>query len=107
MEQRPRDARPREERQLGLSVALLLVGLRRLARAVEEERAEGDEAAEDDDETVTLPATRNCLNLVLCNEGVMRFTKYISATAPGSRWDIMNEYEITPDDDEEDGDNKD
>ena len=65
------------------------------------------EAAEDDDETVTLPATRNCLNLVLCNEGVMRFTKYISATAPGSRWDIMNEYEITPDDDEEDGDNKD
>ncbi|QDZ20296.1 oxoglutarate/iron-dependent oxygenase [Chloropicon primus] len=58
-----------------------------------------NEAADEDDETVTLPATNNCLNLVLSCEGVMRFTKYISATAPGSRWDIMNEFEITPDDD--------
>ena len=62
------------------------------------------ETGEEDDETITLPATRNCLNLVLCNEGVMRFTKYVSAMAPGSRWDILNEYEITPEDDDDDDD---
>jgi Rps23 Pro-64 3,4-dihydroxylase Tpa1-like proline 4-hydroxylase len=59
------------------------------------------ETREEDDETITLPATRNCLNLVLSNEGVMKFTKYVSANAPGSRWDIINEYEITPEDDED------
>ena len=59
-----------------------------------------NEAGDENDETVTLPATWNCLSLVLCTESVMRFTKYVSATAPGSRWDIMNEYEVNlPDDD--------
>ena len=59
---------------------------------------EGDE----DDETITLPAARNCLNLVLCNESVMRFTKYLSSCAPGSRYDILSEYLITPQDDSDD-----
>ena len=59
-----------------------------------------NEAGDENDETVTLPATWNCLSLVLCTESVMKFTKYVSATAPGSRWDIMNEYEVNlPDDD--------
>mmetsp|Transcript_11634 Transcript_11634/g.29619 ORF Transcript_11634/g.29619 Transcript_11634/m.29619 type:complete len:580 (+) Transcript_11634:194-1933(+) len=61
-------------------------------------------AENEDDETVTLPATGNCLNLVLCNEGVMRFTKYISADAGGSRWDILNEYQITTEDDDDEDD---
>ena len=60
------------------------------------------EADEEDDETVTLPAAANCLNLVLCNESVMRFTKYVSASAPGSRWDLLNEFQVTPDDDDDD-----
>ena len=39
----------------------------------------------------------------------LRFIKYISASAPGSRYDICAEYEIEPiaddDDDEKDDDN--
>ena len=56
---------------------------------------------DEDDETVTLPASNNCLNLVLCNENVMRFTKYVSAQAAGSRWDILTEYHIDEEEEEE------
>ena len=38
----------------------------------------------------------------------MRFVKYVSASAPGSRWDVTVEYEIVQpegdEDNEEDGD---
>jgi hypothetical protein len=32
--------------------------------------------------------------MVLRDERVMRFVKYVSAAAPGSRWDICGEYEV-------------
>jgi len=32
----------------------------------------------------------------------MRFVKYVSASAPGSRWDVAVEYEIVQPEEEED-----
>ena len=54
-----------------------------------------DEGAEDDDGTLlTVQPGFNRLLLVLRDEGVMRFVKYVSAAAQGSRWDICGEYEV-------------
>ena len=36
----------------------------------------------------------NTLNVVLRDEGVMRFVKYLGASAGGSRWDIAAEYTV-------------
>lgn len=47
----------------------------------------------------------NCLSLVLRDEGLMRFVKYLSAQAPGSRWDVSGVY--VPEDDSDDDDNDD
>lgn len=58
--------------------------------------AEGmDEDGDEDDGTLlTVQPGFNRLLLVLRDEGVMRFVKYISAAAEGSRWDVCGEYEI-------------
>jgi len=59
----------------------------------------GEEEEEEEDNTTSLlsvSAMNNTLNLVMRDEGVMKFIKYVSANAPGSRWDIAVEYEITP-----------
>lgn len=56
-----------------------------------------EDADEDDEDESTLLATQpgfNKLLLVLRDERVMRFVKYVSAAAPGSRWDICGEYEV-------------
>jgi Rps23 Pro-64 3,4-dihydroxylase Tpa1-like proline 4-hydroxylase len=42
----------------------------------------------------------NSLNLVLRDEGLMRFVKYVSCQAPGSRWDVA--AAMLPQDDSED-----
>lgn len=56
------------------------------------------EGVEDEDEEdgtlLTVQPGFNRLLLVLRDEGVMRFVKYISAAADGSRWDVCGEYEI-------------
>ena len=52
---------------------------------------------DDEDDESTLLSTQpgfNKLLLVLRDERVMRFVKYVSAAAPGSRWDICGEYEV-------------
>ncbi|KAF8484723.1 Oxoglutarate and iron-dependent oxygenase degradation C-term-domain-containing protein [Russula ochroleuca] len=50
---------------------------------------------EDDDSTLlTVHPGFNHLLLVLRDEGVMRFVKYVSAAAEGSRWDVCGEYEV-------------
>ena len=60
---------------------------------------------EDDGPLVQTIARSNTLSLVLLDEGVMRFVKYVGGAAPGSRWDIANDYRIVPGEDEdEDGD---
>lgn len=54
-----------------------------------------DMDAEDDSGTLltTMPSF-NSLLLVLRDQHVMRFVKYVSAAAAGSRWDVCGEYEV-------------
>jgi hypothetical protein len=49
---------------------------------------------EDDSTLLTVQASFNRLLLVLRDERVMHFVKYVSAAAEGSRWDICAEYEV-------------
>ncbi|KAI8368312.1 Oxoglutarate and iron-dependent oxygenase degradation C-term-domain-containing protein [Radiomyces spectabilis] len=71
----------------------------------EEEDAAVYRAADDDGALLTLAAGCNELSIVLRDEGVMRFIKYVSARAPGSRWDVSYEYDL-PEEDEEDNDDE-
>lgn len=66
-------------------------------------------AADEDGALLTLPAGQNELSIVLRDEGVLRFVKYVSAKAPGSRWDISYEYDLPQDfnDDEDEEENED
>jgi prolyl 3-hydroxylase /prolyl 3,4-dihydroxylase len=74
-------------------------------------RGNGDVDTEDSDEEdddggtlLTVQPGFNRLLLVLRDEGVMRFVKYVSAAAEGSRWDVCGEFEIgMVDVDESDG----
>lgn len=47
-------------------------------------------------------AAHNCLSLVLRDEGLMRFVKYVSGAAPGSRLDVAMEYVLEDDGEESD-----
>ncbi|THG97153.1 hypothetical protein EW026_g4810 [Hermanssonia centrifuga] len=56
---------------------------------------ESDQSDDEDDGTLlTVQPGFNRLLLVLRDEKVMRFVKYVSAAAEGSRWDVCGEYEI-------------
>ena len=72
-----------------------------LADEDEEKPAEVYRGPQDDDESGVLNVSPsfNCLSLVLRDEGLMRFVKYLSAQAPGSRWDVAGVY--VPEDDSE------
>ncbi|CAM0138923.1 putative component of NuA3 histone acetyltransferase complex [Umbelopsis sp. WA50703] len=70
----------------------------------EEEDPSTYKAADDDGALLTLSPGTNVLSVVLRDEGVMRFIKYVSARAPGSRWDVSFEYDLPEDDDEDDDD---
>lgn len=54
---------------------------------------------DDDGALLTVSAGWNVLNLVLRDSGLLKFIKYISARAPGSRWDLAFEFEMPEDDD--------
>jgi prolyl 3-hydroxylase /prolyl 3,4-dihydroxylase len=69
---------------------------------------ESDAAAEvyrrdDGEETgvLNVNAAQNSLNLILRDEGLMKFVKYVSCKAPGSRWDIVETFLPEDDDDDE------
>ncbi|KAG2156423.1 nuclear protein [Suillus clintonianus] len=66
----------------------------------------GEQEDDDDESTLlTVQPSFNRLLLVLRDEGVMRFVKYVSASAAGSRWDICGEFNVgMVQDDEEDED---
>jgi prolyl 3-hydroxylase /prolyl 3,4-dihydroxylase len=64
-----------------------------------------EEDEEDDSTLLTVQPGFNRLLLVLRDERVMRFVKYVSAAAEGSRWDVCAEYEVgmmQEDDDDDD-----
>lgn len=61
------------------------------------------EDEEDESTLLTVQPSFNRLLLVLRDEGVMRFVKYVSAAAAGSRWDLCAEFNVgMVQDDEED-----
>ncbi|KAA8492330.1 Prolyl 3,4-dihydroxylase OGFOD1 [Porphyridium purpureum] len=61
--------------------------------------------ADEDDEgpLASFQASFNTLTLVARDPGVMRFIKYVSAGAPGSRWDISAEFKVNEGDAESEG----
>ncbi|KAF7302065.1 Nuclear protein [Mycena indigotica] len=72
--------------------------------------SEGDVSMADDEEDSTLLTVQpgfNRLLLVLRDERVMRFVKYVSASAEGSRWDVCGEYEVGMVEREDDSDPED
>jgi hypothetical protein len=60
---------------------------------------------EDDSGVINVSAACNSLNLLMRDEGLMKFVKYLSFLAPSSRWDVAMEYrpEDDSDDEEEEG----
>ncbi|KAI9268010.1 Oxoglutarate and iron-dependent oxygenase degradation C-term-domain-containing protein [Phascolomyces articulosus] len=67
----------------------------------EEEDPATYKAADEEGALLTMTAGANELSLVLRDEGVMRFIKYVSARAPGSRWDVAFEYDLPEEEEEE------
>lgn len=65
-------------------------------------KSAGDD--EDDGILFSQPAAWNNLAIVLRDNGVLRFTKYVSKSAKGDRWDVCAEYgvEFGEDDDDDD-----
>jgi hypothetical protein len=53
-----------------------------------------DEEEEGDSTLLAVQPGFNRLLLVLRDERVMRFVKFVSAAAEGSRWDVCGEYEV-------------
>lgn len=47
---------------------------------------------EEEDDVLSVFAASNALSLVLRRPDAMRFVKYVSASAPSSRWDVVAEY---------------
>jgi hypothetical protein len=71
---------------------------------VDDSDADADEDEDEDSTLLTVQPGFNRLLMVLRDERVMHFVKYVSAAAPGSRWDVCAEFEIgmVLNDDEED-----
>lgn len=69
-----------------------------------DEENDGAEAAEsyrhrptdDEDEgLLNVNAATNALSLVLRDRSTMKFVKYVNCSAPGSRWDVAAEYDLS------------
>ncbi|KAI9504568.1 Oxoglutarate and iron-dependent oxygenase degradation C-term-domain-containing protein, partial [Coemansia spiralis] len=59
-------------------------------------------AEEDDGILLTTPAAWNTLNVAMREPSIVKFVKYVSASAPCSRWDVSFEYSIPADDNDND-----
>ncbi|KAK8844696.1 hypothetical protein IAR55_006545 [Kwoniella newhampshirensis] len=66
--------------------------------------SDSDSEDGDDGPLLTQPVSFNKLLLVLRDPGVMKFVKYLSAGAKGSRWDVSAELEVGVLEEEEDDD---
>jgi prolyl 3-hydroxylase /prolyl 3,4-dihydroxylase len=56
------------------------------------------EEEEDNDVIFANPASWNVLSVVLRDQGLLRFVKYVSRSAKGDRWDVMGNFEVEDDD---------
>ncbi|TDL29637.1 hypothetical protein BD410DRAFT_736691 [Rickenella mellea] len=65
------------------------------AQSPNDDQDDDDPMEDDADGTLlTVQPGFNRLLLVLRDEGVMHFVKYVSAAATGSRWDVCGEFEV-------------
>lgn len=56
------------------------------------------EGGNDGSDLLSVQAAHNACSIVLRDPGTLRFVKFVSARAPGSRWDIELVHEIHPED---------
>ena len=59
-----------------------------------------------DDALSSSPAEWNRLSIVLRDQGVLKFVKYVSAAAQGDRWDLAGEFGVIVKDDDDEGDER-
>ncbi|KAF8607665.1 hypothetical protein BDV93DRAFT_536573 [Ceratobasidium sp. AG-I] len=64
------------------------------AKAQQEDEDMSEDGEDEDGTLLTVQPGFNRLLIALRDEGVMKFVKYVSAAAPGSRWDISGEWEV-------------
>lgn len=66
-------------------------------------------AADEDDDSVLISETpkKNELILIARDPDLLRFTKYVSKNAKGSRWDVLGQYVCEEDDEEEEEEEED
>lgn len=57
-------------------------------------RSAGEEEEDDDPVLLTSQASWNSMTLILRDTGVLKFVKYVSKSAPGSRWDISCQWNV-------------
>lgn len=55
-----------------------------------------DKKEDEEEELLSISASTNTLNLIKRRRNQMHFVKYVSAAAPGSRWDVAVEYAAVP-----------
>ena len=67
------------------------------AAVYEREGAEG-EGGDDGGDLLSVEAQHNTLSVVLRDPGTLRFVKFVSTDAPGSRWDVELVCDLHPDD---------
>lgn len=60
----------------------------------EEEEQEEEDDSDDSPTLLNLPPTFNTLSVALRDEGTLHFVKYLSASAPADRWDVVGEYSV-------------
>ena len=65
----------------------------------------GDE--DEGNQLLSVASAANTLNLVMRDEGTMKFVKYVSHAAPSSRWDVAAVYEVDQDDTDSDDEDDD
>ncbi|KAN0061740.1 putative component of NuA3 histone acetyltransferase complex [Thecaphora frezii] len=68
---------------------------------------DGDDDSDFDGVLLNLTPSFNTLSVVLRDEGVLRFVKYLSASAGGSRWDVIGEFEVGAIEEEEEEEEED
>ncbi|KAK0527068.1 putative component of NuA3 histone acetyltransferase complex [Tilletia horrida] len=69
----------------------------------EEEDDDDDDDEDFDGVLLNLTPSFNTLSVVLRDEGVMRFIKYLGAAAGSSRWDVVGEWSVGQLEEDEDG----
>ncbi|ANB15501.1 Tpa1p [Sugiyamaella lignohabitans] len=61
----------------------------------------GSKEKDEDSVLFTNQPSWNVFHLIVRDKGLLRFVKYVSKSAPGSRWDLTAEWKVAPEDEDE------